>query len=89
MCVPLCVTSSSSSSSSSYLLCCFCGVLNRSFFLGVLFFLFLSFFLSCFPFFVGFVLFPKNLIHVLISLLFSLWVFCFFGLPRVFCNLGM
>ncbi len=55
MCVPLCVTSSSSSSSSSYLLCCFCGVLNRSFFLGVLFFFFLSFFLSfLFPFFCWF-----------------------------------
>lgn len=86
MCVPLCVSSSSSSISSSYLLCCFCGVLNRSFFSWGAFF---SFFLSFFPFFVGFVLFPKNLIHVLLSLLFSPWVFCFFGLPRVFCNLGM
>ncbi len=53
MCVPLCVSSSSSSSSSSsYLLCCFCGVLNRSFFSWVLFFL--SFFLSFFPFFCWF-----------------------------------
>ncbi len=45
MCVALCV-----SSSSSYLLCCFCGVLNRSFFfLGFfLFFLFLLV-LFCFP----------------------------------------
>ncbi len=35
------------SNSSSYLLCCFCGVLNRSFFLGCFFFSFFLFSVSC------------------------------------------
>jgi len=58
------------SSSSSYLLCCVVYLIGV-FFLGAFFFFLFSLF------FVGFVLFPKNLIHVLLSLLFPLRVFLF------------